>query len=298
MDRRLVGLIVLAAPLLLLGCQRARSGTPPDAAQTVTPPAQPELILLTTTSTQDSGLLDVLLPDFHGRTGYRVKPIAVGSGQALQLGARGEGDVVLAHAPAAEEAWLAANHGLDRRLVMFNDFLIVGPPDDPAGVRGSPSASVALQRVASKRALFISRGDQSGTHTRERQLWRQAGIAPAGNWYQESGTGQGQSMQIASEKGGYMLTDRGTYLVLRNRLALIPLIEHTGPELLNVYHVMTVNPARGARVNAAGGEALADYLVSSSAQMLIRSFGQERFGGTLFLPAAGRALADLRPEGT
>ena len=292
--------IAIAVGLVLLvgaGCQR---GTGPFAepGATIPQPPDPAMILLTTTSVRDSGLLDVLVADFQQRTGFRVKPIVAGSGQVLALGANGEGDVLLTHSPTSEEAWLAAGHGLDRRLVMFNDFLIVGPPDDPAGVRGSPSASVALQRVASKRALFISRGDQSGTHTRERQLWRQAGIAPAGNWYQESGTGQGQSMQIASEKGGYMLTDRGTYLVLRNRLALIPLIEHTGPELLNVYHVMTVNPARGARVNAAGGEALADYLVSSSAQMLIRSFGQERFGGTLFLPAAGRALADLRPEGT
>ena len=293
MDRRLVGLIVLAAPLLLLGCQRARSGTPPDAAQTVTPPAQPELILLTTTSTQDSGLLDVLLPDFHGRTGYRVKPIAVGSGQALQLGARGEGDVVLAHAPAAEEAWLAANHGLDRRLVMFNDFLIVGPPDDPAGVRGSPSASVALQRVASQRALFISRGDESGTHSRERWIWRGADIEPAGAWYQSSGSGMGQTLLIAADKDGYTLTDRGTFLALRGRLALVPLVERTGPELLNTYHVMEVNPARGTRVNAAGGKALADYLVSAAAQALIRTFGQERFGEPMFIPAAGRTTDEL-----
>ena len=185
--------------------------------------------------------------DFQRRTGYRVKPVVAGSGQVLTLGANGAGDVLLTHSPAAEAAWLAAGHGLERRLVMFNDYLIVGPPDDPAGVRDSPSTNAALQRVASQRALFISRGDQSGTHTRERQLWQQAGIVPAGSWYQESGTGQGQSLQIASEKRGYVLTDRGTYLVQRQRLALVPLVERTGPELLNIYHVLTVNPARGER---------------------------------------------------
>ena len=279
--------------LLLAGCRPGTDSPSPASGTAVPQPAHPDMILLTTTSVRDSGLLDVLIADFQRRTGYRVKPIVAGSGQALTLGANGAGDVLLTHSPAAETAWLAAGHGLERRLVMFNDYLIVGPPDDPAGVRDSPSTSAALQRVASQRTLFISRGDQSGTHTRERQLWHQAGIVPAGSWYQESGTGQGQSLQIASEKGGYVLTDRGTYLVQRRRLALVPLVERTGPELLNIYHVLTVNPARGERVNAAGGRAFADYVIGLAAQTLIASFGIEQYGEPVFTAAAGRAVADL-----
>ena len=288
--------VVVVSGLVLLvvaGCQRGTDSFSTASGTAVPQPAHPDMILLTTTSVRDSGLLDVLVADFQRRTGYRVKPIVAGSGQILALGANGAGDVLLMHSPAAEAAWLAAGHGLDRRLVMFNDFLIVGPPNDPAGVRDSPSTGVALQRVASQRALFISRGDQSGTHARERQLWQQAGIAPAGSWYQESGTGQGQSLQIASEKRGYTLTDRGTYLVQRQRLALVPLVERIGPELLNVYHVLTVNPARGERVNAAGGRAFAEYLVGPAAQTLIRSFGIEQYGEPVFTPAAGREVADL-----
>ena len=279
--------------LLLAGC-RSSTDTLSTASGTAVPqPAHPDMILLTTTSVRDSGLLDVLVADFQRRTGYRVKPIVAGSGQVLTLGANGAGDVLLTHSPAAEAAWLTAGHGLERRLVMFNDYLIVGPPDDPAGLRDSPSTSAALQRVAAQRSLFISRGDRSGTHTRERQLWQQAGIVPAGSWYQESGTGQGQSLQIASEKRGYVLTDRGTYLVQRQRLALIPLVERTGPELLNIYHVLTVNPARGKRVNAAGGRAFAEYVVGPAAQTLIASFGTEQYGEPVFTPAAGREVADL-----
>ena len=279
--------------LVVAGCQPGTDSLSTASGTVVPQPAHPDMILLTTTSVRDSGLLDVLVADFQRRTGYRVKPIVAGSGQVLTLGANGAGDVLLAHSPAAEAAWLAAGHGLERRLVMFNDFLIVGPPDDPAGVRDSPSTGAALQRVASQRALFISRGDQSGTHTRERQLWQQAGIVPAGSWYQESGTGQGQSLQIASEKRGYVLTDRGTYLVQRERLALVPLVEHTGPELLNIYHVLNVNPVRGERVNAAGGLAFAEYLVGPAAQTLIGSFGSEQYGEPVFTAAAGREVADL-----
>ena len=293
MQRLWVAVLSGLVLLVVTGCQRGTDSLSTASGTAVPQPVLPDMILLTTTSVRDSGLLDVLVADFQRRTGYRVKPIVAGSGQVLTLGANGAGDVLLTHSPAAEMAWFAAGHGLERRLVMFNDYLIVGPPDDPAGLRGSPSTSAALQRVASQRALFISRGDQSGTHTRERQLWQQAGIVPNGSWYQESGTGQGQSLQIASEKRGYVLTDRGTYLVQRQRLALVPLVEHTGPELLNIYHVLTVNPARGERVNAAGGRAFAEYLVGPAAQTLIGSFGIEQYGEAVFTPAAGREVADL-----
>lgn len=293
MQRLRVAVVSGLVLILVAGCRPGTASLSTASGTAVPQPAQPDMILLTTTSVRDSGLLDVLVADFQRRTGYRVKPIVAGSGQVLTLGANGAGDVLLTHSPSAEMAWLAAGHGLERRLVMFNDYLIVGPPDDPAGLRDSPSTSAALQRVASQRALFISRGDRSGTHTRERQLWQQAGIVPAGNWYQESGTGQGQSLQIASEKRGYVLTDRGTYLVQRQRLALIPLVEHTGPELLNIYHVLTVNPVRGKRVNAAGGRAFADYIVEPAAQTLIASFGTEQYGEPVFTAAAGREVADL-----
>ena len=180
---------------------------------------------------------------------------------------------------------------------MFNDFLILGPADDPAGLRGSPSTSAALRRLAAKAALFISRGDGSGTHRLERQLWKQAGVVPTGGWYQESGTGQGQTMQIAAQKEGHVLTDRGTYLVVRHRVALVPLVERTGPELLNPYHVMVVSPARGPRVNAVGGKAFANYLLSDRMQALIRDFGKDRFGQSLFFPASRWVTAELGLEG-
>ena len=249
------------------------------------PPAGPrDVILATTTSTQDTGLLDELGPRFEARTGYNLKPVTVGSGAALRLGEEGEADVVLSHSPAAEEAFMAAGFGLDRRPVMANDFVLVGPADDPAGVRGEASAVEALRRIAAAEAIFVSRGDDSGTHALERRLWDLAGVEPGG-WYQEAGTGMGDTLNIANERQGYTIADRGTWLALRGRLDL-PILVEGDPELLNVYHVITVNPANGPRINVAGGQAFRDFLLDPETQAVIAAFGVERFGVALFTPCA------------
>lgn len=274
--------------LWLLGCLVLTA-----CAATVPVVGRQVVILATTTSTQDSGLLDVLLPLFERRTGYRVKPIAVGSGQALVLGARGKADVVLVHAPEAERRWMAEGNGTERLLVMHNDFVIVGPPDDPAAVRGTVSAEDAFRRIARARSLFISRGDESGTHERESAIWKAAGIAPGGqSWYQQAGQGMGATLNIASEKRAYALADRGTYLARRATLQLTVLVEGIGA-LLNVYHVMPVNAEKFPHVNGSGGRALAAFLVSREAQDVIARFGLDIYGQPLFVADAGRTEADL-----
>jgi tungstate transport system substrate-binding protein len=276
-----VALVALLAGGVVLGACAA------PAPRTRAAPGATDVILATTTSTQDSGLLDVLVPAFEQQSGYRVKTIAVGTGQALALGERGEADVLLVHAPDREQTFMEAGHGTSRRLVMYNDFVLVGPPDDPAGIKGA-TAAAALQRIAGRASLFVSRGDNSGTHQVEQKLWQSAGVAPKGqSWYQESGTGMGATLNIAAEKRGYTVTDRGTYLALKDRLGLAVLVEGERA-LLNIYSVITVAPQKSERINAAGGRAFADYVVSPPAQALIREFGVAKFGQALFVPAGGR----------
>ncbi|HEX9393937.1 MAG TPA: substrate-binding domain-containing protein [Gemmatimonadales bacterium] len=247
-----------------------------------------DVLLATTTSTRDAGLLDSLLPVFEKQSGYTVKVIAVGSGEALQLGRRGDADVVLAHAPAAERALADSGYFVRRRLVMHNMFLIVGPPDDPARVRDMRSAVAALRRIDSLGAPFVSRGDHSGTHLRELELWRRGGVsAPAGVWYMESGQGMGQTLQMAEEKRAYVLTDIATYLAWRDRVSLVPLVQGD-PALYNVYHVLELNPKNAPRINVEGGRALADFFVAPATQRLIGEFGRRRFRQSLFVPDAGK----------
>ena len=271
-------------------------GTAGLAAGLLGRPAAPQpgsrtVILSTTTSTQDSGLLEVLVPLFERQTGYTVKTIAVGTGQALALAARGEADVTLAHAPRLEQRYVAEGKMLNRRLVMYNDFVIVGPAADPAAIRGTPRAVDALRKVAGVGAGFVSRGDQSGTHVLERALWKEAGLEPARSWYVESGQGMGQTLQIADERRAYTITDRGTYLAFQRRLALVILVERDRP-LLNVYAVLEVNPANGPRVNPQGGKAFADFMVAPGTQALIKTFGVDRYGQPLFVPIAGQSEAE------
>ena len=267
----------------------------PTAAPTAEPPptpAQAELILATTTSTQDSGLLDVLVPEFEKLTGYQVKTVAVGSGQALTMGKEGNADVLLVHSPAAEKEFMAGEYGVDRRLVMHNDFIIVGPATDPAGIKKTTTAADALKAIAAAEAPFVSRGDDSGTHKAELALWKKAAITPEGAWYQESGQGMGATLTIASEKGAYTLTDRATYLAQKDKLDLEILVEGD-PALLNIYHVISVNPAKWPKVNAAGATAFADFLTSPDGQAMIGSFGVEKFGQPLFVPDAGKTDEEL-----
>jgi tungstate transport system substrate-binding protein len=250
------------------------------------------IILSTTTSTQDSGLLDVLVPLFEKQTGYSVKTISVGTGQALALAAKGDADVALVHAPSLEKKYVAEGTLLNRRLVMYNDFVIIGPNEDPAKIKSLKSALAALKSIEQTKARFVSRGDNSGTHNLEKALWQQAGIQPKGAWYIESGQGMGATLGIANEKNAYTLTDRGTYLALRQRVTL-PILVEGDRVLLNIYSVMEVNPANGPRINAAAGKAFADFMVSPQTQTVIKSFGTEKFGQSLFVPIAGKREEEL-----
>ena len=250
------------------------------------------VILSTTTSTQDSGLLDVLVPMFEKSSGLTLKTISVGTGQALALAARGEADVTLAHAPGLEKKYVGEGKMSNRRLVMYNDFVVIGPPDDPAKIKGLPKAVDALERIARSRSRFVSRGDKSGTHALELALWKQAGIEPKGAWYIESGQGMGQTLGIANDRRAYTLTDRATLLAFQKRVDLPILVEKDRP-LLNIYSVMEVNPANGPRVNARGGRAFADFMLEPETQAVIKSFGVDKYGQALFVPVAGKKDEDL-----
>ena len=249
-------------------------------------PGQKALTLATTTSTQDSGLLDVLVPRFRARTGIEVKVVAVGTGQALELARRGDADVLLVHDPAAEQRFMDDGFGADRREVMHNDFVLVGPADDPADVRGQASVAEALARIARRGSPFVSRGDESGTHQKEKTVWRQAGVEPRGDWYLSAGAGMGQVLRLASEKRAYTLSDRGTFLALRGGLDLAVLVEGD-PLLVNPYHVIVVNPAKHPHVRRREAEQFADFLLSPEGQGLIADFGKDRFGQPLFFVGAG-----------
>jgi tungstate transport system substrate-binding protein len=299
--------IALVLWLLLAGCAGAASPTAPPAATpvgtpataapaAVSPTAAPrsgdvkDVILATTTSTQDSGLLDVLVPEFEKGSGYRVKTISVGTGAALALGARGEADVVLVHAPEAEKAWMAEGNGTERLLVMHNDFVVVGPPTDPAGVKGGQSAVAALKKIAEQQVTFVSRDDGSGTDQLEKKLWTDAELTPGGQaWYLSSGQGMGATLTLADQKSAYTITDRATYLARRSTLQSSIAVEGDRA-LLNIYHVMPVNPARfpNVKVNVEGGQALARFLVAAETQRTIGDFGKERYGQALFFPDAGK----------
>lgn len=253
------------------------------AVATACSPRDREIVLASTTSVEDSGLLDALLPAFdQAHPGYQVKIIAVGSGEALELGARGDADIVISHSPAAEQRFMAEGAGRERRVIMANDFVLVGPAADPAGIRGT-SVSEALRAIAAARAPFISRGDDSGTHVREQTLWTEAGGIPDDtmSWYMSVGQGMGSALRIASERAGYTLTDRATFMSLAETLLLEILVEGDAG-LENVYATLTTTRGR----NAEGADALADWLASETGQARIGAYGVDRFGRPLFEPRA------------
>jgi len=280
--KHLLSLILLLAIFLTACASRITSGAPQNA----------DLLLVSTTSTQDSGLLDVILPAFSEQTGYRVQLVSVGSGQALKIGEQGNADVILLHSPAAEKEFMANEFGIDRRLVMHNDFVLVGPPSDPAGIRDKAPVD-ALKEIFASRATFVSRGDESGTHVKELALWKNAGLDPAGeDWYLETGQGQGPTLSISSEKSGYAITDRGTFLAYKSNVDLEILVEGD-PFLLNIYHVITVNPEKWSNVNLEGAKAFADFVTSPEGQKIIEEFGVEEYGQPLFFPDADKTDADM-----
>lgn len=248
--------------------------------------AEPFIVVQSTTSTQNSGLFDSLLPHFQARTGIQVRVVAVGTGQALRNARNGDADVVFVHAKAAEEQFVADGWGVKRQAVMSNDFVIVGPASDPAGVSRLSDAPAALTRIATNRAVFVSRGDDSGTHKKEQQLWRLSGLDPtaaSGSWYRETGSGMGATLNTTVGMAGYTLTDRGTWISFRNKADLRVLVEGD-PRLRNQYSVILVNPARHPHVKAAQAQAFIDWLTGPEAQRLIAAYMID--GRQLFFPNA------------
>ena len=254
----------------------------------------PTLILATTTSTQDSGLLDLLIPLFETESGYKVQTVAVGSGQAMEMGQQGNADVLLVHSPSAEVTFMKDGWGKDRSLIMHNDFIIVGPAADPAKIKGlEPSES--FKAIAAAEAPFVARADKSGTSTKELGIWAKTDVDPATTkptWYIETGQGMGPSLTIASEKGAYTLTDRATYLANKDKLQLEILVEGN-KTLLNVYHVITVNIEKWPKVNYEGATAFLKFMTNPATQEVIGKFGMDKFGQSLFFPDADKTDADL-----
>lgn len=277
---------------LLVLCAAFACG--PISAPTLASPVPRDVLVGSTTTTQDTGLLDVLIPDFERRSGFKVKLVVGGSGQVLTQAGRGDLDVVLTHSPAAEEQLVASGAGIDRRLVMHNDFVLVGPTSDPAGVKGLAIAD-ALKRIYAQGATFASRDDSSGTNVKERDLWKAAGLDPVGRrWYIQSGVGQLQNLQLAETRDAYTLTDRGTYLANRKLLDHLAIVVEHGKELLNIYHVTRVDPAKYPRVNAVGAKAFADYVTGADGQSLIASFGVAKYGQATFIADAGKNEDELQ----
>lgn len=270
-NRLLVSLLLLASWLL-----------------TVLAQADSTLRLATTTSTYNSGLLDAILPSFSEQTGIEVQVIAVGTGAALRMGRNGDADALLVHAPAAEKKFIDRGHGVNRLGVMYNDFVIVGPLSDPAAIAGLSNAAEAMQQIAKQQAIFVSRGDDSGTHKKEQGLWRQAMLTPSGNWYREAGQGMGKVLQISDELEGYTLTDRGTWLAYENKVGLSLLVEGDS-QLFNPYSVLQINPSRYADLNHQGAAAFSRWLVSKSTQQQIADFRIN--GKPLFVPSADDSIA-------
>lgn len=251
-----------------------------------------DIILATTTSTVDTGLLDKLIPDFEKKTGYIVKTIGVGTGKALKMGENGEADVLLTHAPSSEKPLVDKGIVVNYQLVMHNDFIVVGPAEDPAKIKGTKLSADAFKKIAEKSAIFVSRGDDSGTHKKELELWKNAGLKPDGDWYQQSGSGMGQTLLIASEKKGYTLTDRGTYLAQQKNIHLDIMVQGE-KNLLNIYHVMQVDAKKFPKVNQQGAQAFVEYMISQGTQKMIADFGKDKYGQALFVPDYGKNEADL-----
>jgi tungstate transport system substrate-binding protein len=289
-NHKLLSFLLIMAMLLsvfaIAGCQQQEEPAPQQQAGDKAPtPEDPQLTLATTTSTQDSGLLDVILPDFEAKTGYQVEVIAVGSGAAMSMGESGDADVLLVHSRAAEDEFIAAGHGVDRHDVMYNDFLIIGPAADPAGIKGGNDAVAAITQISESEAIFLSRGDESGTHKKELSIWRAAGIEPSGDWYNSVGKGMGDTYRMADEMQGYTLIDRATYLANKGNYSLEPMVE--GDELLfNPYGVIAVSPEKYHNINYEGATAFIQWIISDETQALIAEFGKDQYGQSLFIPDA------------
>ncbi|CBH20997.1 ABC-type tungstate transport system, permease component [Acetoanaerobium sticklandii] len=286
--------LLMVFALMLSGCTSTPEAepAPEQANQEVTTPENPDIILATTTSTQDSGLLDVLIPMFEEQTGYRVKTIAVGTGQALAMGEKGEADVLLTHAPASEKPLVESGAVTNYQLVMHNDFILVGPSSDPAKVKDLKSVADAFKSISETSSIFVSRGDDSGTDKKEKGIWKDINIPNEGSWYQETGQGMGQTLNIASQKEGYTLTDRATFLAQKDNLQLEIAVQGE-KSLLNIYHVMQVNEEKFPKVNADGAKAFVEFMIDSKTQDIIGEFGMDEYGEPLFFKDAGKTEEEI-----
>ena len=288
----LVGFLVFT--LVLAGCAGA---APAEPEEPVGGPAEIKgsILLATTTSTQDSGLLDFLIPQFTYDTGWEVDVVAVGSGAAMKMGMDGEADVLLVHSPKAEREFITEGHGPERYDVMYNDFVIIGPESDPAGILGSVAsgdAAKAFARFAETQSIFVSRGDDSGTHAKEKTIWAKAGIEPAGDWYVEAGQGMGAVITMANDMQGYTLSDRATWYSYQADTDMM-IVTEEDPAMFNQYGVIVVDPAKNSSINAEGALDFQTWMIGESAQALIGEFGAAEFGGALFVPnATGEPTTD------
>lgn len=307
---KLLVLLVLAA-MMLGACAPAAT---PTAAPTNPPPAVPpteapapaptdteapsaapaELILATTTSTQDSGLLDYLLPNFEKEFNIKVKVIAVGTGQALQMGVDGNADVLLVHSRAREDEFMKNNDGVRREDVMYNDFIIVGPEADPAGIKGMAVATDAFKKIADTKSKFISRGDDSGTHTKELSIWKAAGIEPQGDWYVSSGQGMGAVLTMTEEMNGYTLSDRATYLARLQEGYTLKILVEGDKILFNPYGVIAVDPDKNPNIKNDLANTFIDWLISVPTQQTIADFKKKELGASLFTPNSALWLASQK----
>lgn len=293
MKKILTLLFAMMLAVMLVGCGGQAADNEKKAEENAAQePANKDVILATTTSTQDSGLLDVLEPMFEEQTGYNLKIVAVGTGKALSMGQAGEADALLTHAPASEQPLVDAKEVLNYQLVMHNDFVVVGPANDPAGIKGTAKATEAFAKIAETQSVFISRGDDSGTDKKEKSIWKDAAVETAGEWYQETGSGMGDTLVVANQKQAYTLTDRATYLAHKDDMDLEIVVEGAG-ELLNIYHAMEVNPEKSDKINAEGAKAFVDFMVNEETQNVIKDFGVDKYGQPLFFPDAGKTMEEI-----
>lgn len=275
-------MILIFALISMAGCSSKEAENTTDTNQ----PAQEKVLkLATTTSTQDSGLLDVLVPEFKNDTGYTLNVIAVGSGQAMEMGAKGDVDVLLVHSRAAEDKFVADGYGVNRRDVMHNDFVIIGPAGDPAKIKGMTDSAAAFKKIAESKSTFLSRGDKSGTNTKELSIWKTAGITPEGDWYKNVGKGMGDTFRMADEMQGYTLIDRATYLNLKDNYTLEILVEGDTP-LFNPYGVISVNKEKFPNVDQEGADKFGEWITSEKIQKMIAEYGKDKYGQPLFYPDA------------
>jgi len=287
MQRKLfISLFLIVLVALSAACQPVQPVEPAPAAapEVPVPGGENRIVLATTTSTRDSGLLDVILPMFEEEYGIDVDVVAVGTGQSLKLGEDGNADVVLVHARALEDAFMEAGHGVRREDVMYNDFVIVGPPDDAAGIAGGSEAAAAFAQIAAAEAPFVSRGDDSGTHVKEFEIWAAAGVEPAGDWYISAGQGMGAVLTMADEQQAYTLSDRATYLARTLEGTDLVIAVEGDPILFNPYGVIAVNPDKNPQIKGDVANQFIDWLVSLPTQEVISGYGVEAFGSPLFVP--------------